>query len=209
MRQKIIFIIVLLLVMASLPLAISKNFTKNIPKETFSEKDKQTEVSSNNLEEFSKDTLSSLVAGQFREEYNEETLKAIAVIIHTNYKTKPDSFNFDDSDIYISENDADSSLKENYHKIKTAVDEVYEKTLCLNDKAFYIPYSYLSDGTTKTDEDFPYIQSVASPWDCYSDEYDEDSDCVGISLYGLNYLCKKGYDYASALRWYLPDFEIK
>ena len=209
MRQKIIFIIVLLLVMATLPLAISKNFTKNISKQTFSEKDKQSETFNENSQDFTKETLASLVAAQYRDEYNEETLKAIAVIIHTNYKTKPDSFNFDDSDIYISESDADSSLKENYHKIKTAVDGVYEKTLCQNDKAFYIPYSYLSNGTTKTDEEFPYIQSVASPWDCYSNEYDEDSDCVGISLYGLNYLCKKGYVYASALKWYLPDFEIK
>ena len=209
MRQKIIFIIVLLLVMATLPLAICKNFTKNLSKQTFSEKDKQSEIFNGNSQDFTKETLASLVAAQYRDEYNEETLKAIAVIIHTNYKTKPDSFNFDDNDIYISENDADSSLKENYYKIKTAVDGVYEKTLCQNDKAFYIPYSYLSNGTTKTDEEFPYIQNVASPWDCYSNEYDEDSDCIGISLYGLNYLCKKGYDYASALKWYLPDFEIK
>ena len=110
MRQKIIFIIVLLLVMATLPLAISKNFTKNISKQTFSEKDKQSEIFNGNSQDFTKETLASLVAAQYRDEYNEETLKAIAVIIHTNYKTKPDSFNFDDSDIYISESDADSSL---------------------------------------------------------------------------------------------------
>ena len=105
MRQKIIFIIVLLLVMATLPLAISKNFTKNISKQTFSEKDKQSETFNENSQDFTKETLASLVAAQYRDEYNEETLKAIAVIIHTNYKTKPDSFNFDDNGQFIGWSD--------------------------------------------------------------------------------------------------------
>lgn len=209
MRQKIIFIIVLLLIMAALPLEISKNFTQNSHKETNYAKTEQSQVTSNNKKDFSEETLCSLVAALYQEDFSDETLKATAIILHTNYIAKPDSFDFNDTETYIPENEVDNSLRENYNDIRTAVNEVYDKTLCLNGKAFYIPYSYVSDGTTETDKEFSYIRSIASPWDCYSNEYDEDNHCVGISLYGLNYLCKNGYDYSSALKWYLPDFEIK
>ena len=209
MRQKIIFIIVLLLIMATLPLAISKNFTQNTLKQTIFAKSEQSGNKDIKTKDFSEESLCSLVAALYREEYSEEALKAMAIILHTNYKTKPESFDFNDTNVFLPENKADNSLKENFNIIRAAVNEVYDKTLCQNDKAFFIPYSYLSDGTTKTDDEFPYIQSIASPWDCYSNEYDEDNYCVGISLYGLNYLCENGYDYSSALKWYLPDFEIK
>ena len=73
----------------------------------------------------------------------------------------------------------------------------------------YIPLVTLCPGYTVTSEAYPYIQAVASPWDALSDEFtlNKDYNC-GISLYGIEYLCKNTSDAGSALRWYLPDFEF-
>ena len=219
MRLKIIFIVVLLLSMAALPIVVSGTITAKKPQKASALKSEQTKISKteqnselktkDSEDSFSKEKLCGLTAALYQENYNIETIKSIALILNTNFKAQPERYDFDDKDICIYEDEAENSLRENYSLIKSAVDEVYEKTLCQNDKAFYIPYSDFSNGTTKTNSDYPYLQNIASPWDCYCDKYDEDAECVGVSLYGLNYLCNQGYDYESALKWYLPDFEIK
>ena len=63
------------------------------------------------------------------------------------------------------------------------------------------------DGDVVSDN-YPYLTSVASPWDCLSEEYDENLRCVGVSMNGVNYLCAKGYSAEDALLYYLPDFSV-
>ena len=75
-------------------------------------------------------------------------------------------------------------------------------------KRCLFPYSETSNGTTYKNENYKYIHSVASPWDCYQTDFDANAECVGVSLSGIDYLCKNGCSAEEALLWYLPDFEI-
>lgn len=202
MRVKIFFILVCLIIMAFLPIAAAE-FTNPQEKTLFA-----GTYDEENNKKSDEEILCGLTAAQYREVYCEQALEALAVILNTNYRAKPESFDLSDRNVCIFEEDADGSLKENYSKIKAAVQKAYKKTLCVDGKAFFIPFSYISNGHTVKSFDYPYLCSVASSWDCFSDEYAEDARCIGVSMYGVNFLCENGADCAEALKWYLPDFEL-
>lgn len=225
MRIKVIFIIIFLLTMAFLPIIVSKctatkttaasvstadyaekptdNSTENSEKSTI----KPQQESSESKAELTDAELCGMVAANYDESYCEETLKALAVILYTNYCLAPDDYDLKDSRICILESDAENSVKENYNTIKSAVSAVYKKALCSNGKVLYIPFTSSTNGKTSSSSEYPYLTAVASPWDSYSNAND-DEHC-GVSLNGINYLCNDGYSYAQALQWYLPDFTIQ
>lgn len=225
MRIKVIFIIIFLLTMAFLPIIVSKctatkttaasvstadyaekptdNSTENSEKSTI----KPQQESSESKAELTDAELCGMVAANYDESYCEETLKALAVILYTNYCLAPDDYDLKDSRICILESNAENSVKENYNTIKSAVSAVYKKALCSNGKVLYIPFTSSTNGKTSSSSEYPYLTAVASPWDSYSNaNYDEH---CGVSLNGINYLCNDGYSYAQALQWYLPDFTIQ
>lgn len=225
MRIKVIFIIIFLLTMAFLPIIVSKctatkttaasvstadyaekptdNSTENSEKSTI----KPQQESSESKAELTDAELCGMVAANYDESYCEETLKALAVILYTNYCLAPDDYDLKDSRICILESNAENSVKENYNTIKSAVSAVYKKALCSNGKVLYIPFTSSTNGKTSSSSEYPYLTAVASPWDSYSSAND-DEHC-GVSLNGINYLCNDGYSYAQALQWYLPDFTIQ
>lgn len=225
MRIKVIFIIIFLLTMAFLPIIVSKctatkttaasvstadyaekptdNSTENSEKSTI----KPQQESSESKAELTDAEICGMVAANYDESYCEETLKALAVILYTNYCLAPDDYDLKDSRICILESDAENSVKENYNTIKSAVSAVYKKALCSNGKVLYIPFTSSTNGKTSSSSEYPYLTAVASPWDSYSNAND-DEHC-GVSLNGINYLCNDGYSYAQALQWYLPDFTIQ
>lgn len=225
MRIKVIFIIIFLLTMAFLPIIVSKctatkttaasvstadyaekptdNSTENSEKSTI----KPQQESSESKAELTDAELCGMVAANYDESYCEETLKALAVILYTNYCLAPYDYDLKDSRICILENNAENSVKENYNTIKSAVSAVYKKALCSNGKVLYIPFTSSTNGKTSSSSEYPYLTAVASPWDSYSNAND-DEHC-GVSLNGINYLCNDEYSYAQALQWYLPDFTIQ
>lgn len=225
MRIKVIFIIIFLLTMAFLPIIVSKctatkttaasvstadyaekptdNSTENSEKSTI----KPQQESSESKAELTDAELCGMVAANYDESYCGETLKALAVILYTNYCLAPDDYDLKDSRICILESNAENSVKENYNTIKSAVSAVYKKALCSNGKVLYIPFTSSTNGKTSSSSEYPYLTAVASPWDSYSNAND-DEHC-GVSLNGINYLCNDGYSYAQALQWYLPDFTIQ
>lgn len=225
MRIKVIFIIIFLLTMAFLPIIVSKctatkttaasvstadyaekptdNSTENSEKSTI----KPQQESSESKAELTDAELCGMVAANYDESYCEETLKALAVILYTNYCLAPDDYDLKDSSICILESNAENSVKENYDTIKSAVSAVYKKALCSNGKVLYIPFTSSTNGKTSSSSEYPYLTAVASPWDSYSNAND-DEHC-GVSLNGINYLCNDGYSYAQALQWYLPDFTLQ
>ncbi len=225
MRIKVIFIIIFLLTMAFLPIIVSKctatkttaasvstadyaekptdNSTENSEKSTI----KPQQESSESKAELTDAELCGMVAANYDESYCEETLKALAVILYTNYCLAPDDYNLKDSRICILESNAENSVKENYNTIKSAVSAVYKKALCSNGKVLYIPFTSSTNGKTSSSSEYPYLIAVASPWDSYSNA--NDDEYCGVSLNGINYLCNDGYSYAQALQWYLPDFTIQ
>lgn len=225
MRIKVIFIIIFLLTMAFLPIIVSKctatkttaasvstadyaekptdNSTENSEKSTI----KPQQESSESKAELTDAELCGMVAANYDESYCEETLKALAVILYTNYCLAPDDYDLKDSRICILESNAENSVKENYNTIKSAVSAVYKKALYSNGKVLYIPFTSSTNGKTSSSSEYPYLTAVASPWDSYSNA-NNDEHC-GVSLNGINYLCNDGYSYAQALQWYLPDFTIQ
>ena len=225
MRIKVIFIIIFLLTMAFLPIIVSKctatkttaasvstadyaekptdNSTENSEKSTI----KPQQESSESKAELTDAELCGMVAANYDESYCEETLKALAVILYTNYCLAPDDYDLKDSRICILESNAENSVKENYNTIKSAVSAVYKKALCSNGRVLYIPFTSSTNGKTSSSSEYPYLTAVASPWDSYSNAND-DKHC-GVSLNGINYLCNDGYSYVQALQWYLPDFTIQ
>lgn len=204
MKKKIIATVVFLILMAMLPFVAVKfndpqttahitTATKDTPSKPI---DKKTKI------------LCGLVAANIKDNYCSETLKAIAIIINTNYKISPDSFDLDDTSVCIYEENADSSVKEIYPQIKTSVNSCKELHLTLDKEKQYIPFSKTSSGCTIVDKNYDYLTSVASPWDCFQKNYDADIKCCGVSISGVDYLCRNGYSAEEALLWYLPGFEI-
>lgn len=153
------------------------------------------------------DILCGFVAGLYKENYCDETLKALAILVKSDYKISPDKFKID-SDAYVSKERASGYLKDNYQKIEKTVNSTKE-LLLHNGENKYIPYSTISNGTTADSDDYDYLCAVASTWDCFSENYDKNSVCVGVSIEGVDYLCRNGASAQEALLWYLPNFEIK
>lgn len=200
MKGKLIAVILLLFLTAILPIAVSKCSVGSSAKPT---------VSTSDTPEKPKDSgeiLCALTAGLYKESYCTETLKAIAILMNTDYKVKPESFESDD---FLYEENASGNIKDVYGEIKKAAESVKNKTLRKNSEALFVPYAETSNGTTYRNENYKYLHSVASPWDCYATNYDKNAECVGVSLSGIDYLCKNGYSAEEALLWYLPDFEIQ
>lgn len=156
-----------------------------------------------------KEILVGLTAALCNENFSDEAIKAVAILINTDCKVNPDYFDLEDKEVYLSKDEIDNSLKEYYSRVEKIVNSIDKKTLTANNENFFIPYSQSSCGYTLDSTDCKYITSVASPWDCFLKNYDESSQCIGVSIDGIDYLCKNGANAEQALKWYLPEFEIK
>lgn len=180
MKEKLIAVVLLLILTAILPIAVSKCSERSFAKPT---------VSTSDTPEKPKDSgeiLCALTAGLYKDSYSAETLKAIAILMNTNYKANPDSFKAND---FLYEENASGSIKDVYGEIKKPL-RVQKQNAPQNSEALFVPYSETSNGTTYKNENYRYIHSVASPWDCYQTDFDANAECVGVSLSGIDYLCK-------------------
>lgn len=130
-------------------------------------------------------------------DFCDEALKAALIIAYSNYL----SGNYD-------KNSNNSSNRELYNRIEQAYNSYNEIYLSYNEKAVYIPCSICSNGATAKNDKYSYLCSVASPWDSNCPSYNKDNKCEGVSMYGVNYLCKKGYSAEKSLEYYLPKLKI-
>lgn len=205
--KKILACSLLLVLMALLPFTAVKcsgNSDKNKNRLTSSTgktiNDKK--ISDNN------EILVGLTATLCNENFSDEAIKAIAILLNTDYEVNPDYFDLEDKEVYLSKNEIDNSEKEYYLKVEKIVNSMERKSLTVNNEKFFIPFSQSSCGYTLDSKECEYIKSVASPWDSFSKSYDESSQCVGVSINGINYLCNNGASAEQALKWYLPEFQI-
>ncbi len=147
-----------------------------------------------------KKIVKGLVAGNFNPEYNEETLKAMTLILKWNYKIDPDKA----YKAYVSKKDfTEKYEKKDYKKIKNAVNEVYDYSIELTTDA-YIEINYITTANTENE----IIKNYANPWDLLTKEYDDTKEITGISLNTLNTLCNNGLDYKQALSYFINDIKI-
>ncbi len=184
MRNKIIFISLFFVLMAGLPLSFTIYGTQ-----TSSEKS-QTEPSA--------DSETAAAARLCESNFCDEAVKAAAIIARTNAAAGSGS----------GQNADNISDKELYNRVKS----VYysdKEILSYSGKPVFIPASSCSNGSTEKSSSLEYLDGVASPWDAFSENYSGSLSCEGVSMSGIDYLCKKGMSAEEALLWYLPMLKIE
>lgn len=212
MKMKVISIILMLALMAILPFAVTKCGTKIESEATMSTADNaknENEITDDSTKSDNDKSVCGLVAALYKSDYSAETIRAIAILLNNDYCLQPDKFDLSNAEVCIYRENADNSIKEIYPQIETIVSSATDLLIYSNEKNVYVPYSPISNGNTVSDENSDYIISVASPWDCFSEDYDNKAECSGVSIEGLNYLCKNGMSAEEALNWYLPKCEIR
>lgn len=193
--------------MAILPFSASKCFYKpQVPSNTVTSFAESTK-SNSDIKDKDFGVLCGITAAVCKKSYCGEAVKAIAILINTDYSAQPENFDLNDKSVYLKEDNI--SDKEYYAKVKNAVNSVKELYLINGKEKSFVPYNESSCGYTLNSEKNDSIISVASPWDCFFENYDKNTECIGVSLSGLNYLCQNGAKAEDALKWYLPNFEIK
>ncbi len=184
MKFKILLFLCFFLLMAAVPLLLAYGAVR--PAANTEEGAAATETVTNDTE-----AVCNAAASLCKKDYCEETIKAVTTIAKNNYRLKPDEYKNAD---YNSDKEISEIVAECYNSCP----EIY-----INNENKYIPCSPCSCGLTDTDESYPYIQAVASPWDCFCEDYSDSNTCVGVSLSGINYLCSNGMTAQEALRVYL------
>ena len=220
MRIKVLGFIIFLVMFAILPFITLKdngirdnNTQKNTSTSPASTNTSNTQKSSESATAKSKeitteDILSGITAANCKANFGERTIEAVAMLMCSNYTYDKNKFDIDDTSQCVFENDADENLLKIYPKIRSAVNKYKNTKITYNEKNVFIPWFYVSDGVTQTDESYEYLSAVASPWDCFSDDNSSKESYTGVSVYGLNYLCNNSYSAKNALKWYLPELEI-
>lgn len=205
MKKKLIGLLLVLVTMVSIPLFAVENSAYKEAVAVFAHK-------SDKKNENEQSKILGITAAKFRKEYSEETLKAIVIILNTNYMENKNNFNLNDSKDYLSQKEFNkkygNDAEKYYSMIENATESAKGKYITYKSKAVYIPFFYLSEGYTERSLKYPYIRNSASPWDCLSKGYKENNNTTGVSLNGLNTLCKKGLSCKKALKWYLQDIKI-
>lgn len=198
MRKVLIFALIILILLTLVP-AITSLIKTN---ESKTERDFPVEstVSPQVAKKVNKRLIISIAGELADKDFCDEAIKAIIAIVKNNVEV--------DSSAYNTSNQSEES--DDFYK---RVENLYKKTepiLIYKGEKVFVPTSSLSSGFTKTSENYPYMQSVASPWDCFHQNFVYGKDYAdGVSLRGIDYLCKEGYTAKEALKWYLPEFDIK
>ncbi len=190
MKKKFIGILLLIAAMASIPLITVKNNAYADAKEVFAD----SSINENK-------SITELVAANYRDEYTDETIKTLVIILNSNYKTKKNKFS--DKDFLNKENFIKKHGEDKYSFLEKTVNEFSEKTIKYKKKTVYTPLFYLSDGYTMKSENYPQLKGCACPWDKLNNKFEECGNTIGISMNTINQLCKKGASYKEALKWFV------
>lgn len=193
MRKVLISCVIVFLILSVIPLCA---LTNTEPRSSDNIKKAQNDNSSVEKE---KDETIRMAAQLCQEDFCDEGLKCALAIARNNRgfaETKNTTLRLEISDEFYGR------LSKLYSESTTTIEYMGE--------IVYIPTSSMSSGFVKESSDYPYIKSVASPWDCIQKDFVYEKDYAdGISMAGLNYLCENQRDFKDALRWYLPAFSIQ
>lgn len=190
MKFKMLMIVFFFALMAAVPMMLIGGAVKPIMHQ-----DETATISTEKLSD--EEIVCQTVASLCNEEFNDEAIKAVTVLVKNDYHLQPEYF----------ENSNYNSNKEIYNKVKKYYNS--DTAIRNNDlQKCFVPYSDCSNGFTYSDNSYTYLDGVASPWDCYSEYYNENNKCIGVSLNGIKYLCNEGLTAEEALLWYLPKLSI-
>lgn len=162
-----------------------------------------TDEISQTKEEINADDVVILTLTMVDEDFCDEGILAALAIARNNLNCNTDNNILSNN---LNTHSKNKSLEKRVHKLYKKLDI----EITYQNKSVFIPSTSLTKGYTETNENYLYIEAVASPWDCFDNDFVHNKEYgIGVSLKGIDYLCKNGADYKEALRWYLPDFEIK
>ena len=194
MKNRVFALLLLLFVMAALPLSVVRCDRGALFAATSDSavSASEEEISRSGDTEDKREQAVAYAASLCESDFCEEALRAAVILANTNLKAAEKlDFNSDT-------------------ELKSKIASIYfsGRELSKDSDTFYIPSSPLSGGNTETDSDHPYLCAVASPWDCEDADYNKESTCVGVSMRGVDYLCRHGCSAEEALLHYLPGFSI-
>lgn len=205
--KKFAVLLLFFIILAIVPLAAFCDFSKNTT--TADKKDvafATADTASEKTSDMSENEQTvRLAAAYYQKDMANEALKAVCLICRNNLKVEKNPSLLSDSDMKAK---WQSAYSESLAEIQKAAEETEKYAITYKGKSVFIPLSYSSQGYTATSDEYPYLQSVASPWDKGASDFDKNNKCYGISILGLTHIIKQGEDYKTALLWYLPDFEI-
>ncbi len=187
MKKKITALLVILAIMAAVPLFSnlkSIKFPEEKPKNLT-----QAEI------------ITRTAANNFRKHYCRETLKALVLILNSNYKAGA----FDKNDM-IKKSDFIKKFKKGkdyYSIIENTVKKTGDECISYKGKAASIPYFKVSKGYTNSSKKYPYLKACACPWDTRKKDCKNSENTVGVSINTLDKLCAMGLDCKTALRHFI------
>jgi len=165
-----------------IPSFVSMFFTHSIVKESYDEHIiKVKQVSKNEIIELNlEDYLIGVVAGEMPISFEEEALKAQAVVARTyalrrvNNNNEYDVVDTTKNQVYLDDERLQAAWGINYEKnmakVKKAVEETSHECIFYNDKLIDALFFSTSVGMTENSEEIfsnklPYLRSVSSTWD--------------------------------------------
>ena len=194
MKNRVFALLLLLFVMAALPLSVVRCDRGAIRTATSDSavSASEEEISRSGNTEDKREQAVAYAASLCESDFCEEALRAAVILANTNLKAEETGdFNSDT-------------------ELRSKIEDIYfsDKELNKDGQTLFIPSSPLSGGNTQADSDRAYLCAVASPWDCEDADYNIENTCVGVSMRGVDYLCRHGCSAEEALLHYLPGFSI-
>lgn len=182
MRKKLMMTALFFVLMAALPLTILlQNGKAGAPPPSSGSQDSAAD-----------DAAIALTAQLCDSSFSDEAIRALAIVQKTNAAAGYRSGQ--------AEKEVGAALSERVKRIYISNTEL----LTYENKPVAVPCSLSSNGCTVEEEDYPYLDAVASPWDAFRADYRADNACLGVSAAGVDYLCRQGLSAEEALQWYLP-----
>ena len=179
MKKRITAVILAIALMALIPMFIVKNSAfEDIGKAIYSDKEIKT-------------NLTEAMLYEYREEYCDNGLKALGIILNSQIKAGK-SPKTADRESFIKKYGDDT-----YKKLNKISESVNGEYAVYKEKALALPYSYLSKGLKK------YGNNSCNPWDRLKKDYKTAKN--GISLNSVNKLCENGLTAEEALLSFLSE----
>ena len=145
--------------------------------------------------------LTDMLAYEYNENYCKEGLKAIGIILNSNYKSGVKVKTLSKKEFLQKYKKGESY----YSFIEKISEEIKDRCITYKGKTVKIPYCYITDGSCK--EEKPYLKSTANPWDLLNAKYSFDAKS-GVSMNSINLMCKKGLSCEESLNRFFKNIKI-
>lgn len=189
MRNKLVFVSLFFLLMASLPLRLLPQMAeKPLPAST---------VDSAKNDSLSEQQAILSVARLCDDSFSDEAVTAVAILHKTNIAAGIAEEPAKDGDI-------SPALLLRVKKLYRSCRHI----LTYRGKAVPVPLTACTCGSTAAAPLYPYLEAVASPWDAFCETHAGSSGNTGVSLNGIRWLCDTGLSAGEALRWYVPKLDM-